>query len=97
MGLKLKPGILFCNGVKLENIHTGTLVTTEISDENLIKCGPLKPITLTGTFVLRGMSRKRFVKLLMAQGYSRNHANRIAAGSRWLEHSYAMSAIVFGV
>ena len=34
------------------------------------------------------MTRKRFVKLLMAQGYSRNEANLYATRARVLGHSY---------
>lgn len=35
------------------------------------------------------MTRKRFVKLLMAQGYSRNHAQRIALAQQQERRSYA--------
>lgn len=34
------------------------------------------------------MTRKRFTKLLMAQGYSRNEANLYATRARVLGHSY---------
>lgn len=34
------------------------------------------------------MTRKRFVKLLMSQGYSRNGANEIAIASRAIKDSY---------
>lgn len=56
-----------------------------------VPVGKLQNVTLTEPLVItpRKLSRKRFVKLLMADGWSRNAANSVAKAALKYKHPYA--------
>jgi len=56
-----------------------------------------EPITVTGTFRLKRISRRRFMKLLMARGVPRNTAECIAWVTQLLHIPYARALMELAV
>lgn len=89
MGERTEPVTVYVNGVPFNAI--GEVVFDEIPEpDNQIPSLLTGEITISGTIAPRRfrMSRKRFIKLTMARGYSRNFAVWLADMVRMWRVSY---------